>query len=932
VVNLQPQQTLSRLDPRRRLTLVVIAEGYEPTATGESLFEADWQALRTALFKIDPFGVLKARPELWTTYLWFSRETSSPVGSTFDGTTLELSTTQLLSVLNELTLADPDSDAAGLSLTEDVLLASGANLLQQVLPVVLVKTPGSGTPTATEFRDTEDETCPYFIATHAGAANAIFVAKAIGRVFSLGDEGTNAAYLSNLDGTAEHPNLLYINDAEAAAEGVAHPDYRWTRFQTVAQAQQAGEPTPGLISGGGGKTQHVYRFAPHCLMRLPIGAPASAMDEEDKNGFCVVCYQHLFAAISGLPLAGQRPKTIDKQRLYFDDAQFTVLEDLPFTAGQSFPSPAPSIPYWQYTVDGSSGLKLSAITLRLEILCHGTLMAFTQKVLESIEFSPLEVTLKDVGKVPIPLSSAIEQSLIRGTDPVGDPAVQEGVKYTAIVPVTQDASGAPLANGCLIRIELAAVFRLAQTDFDPPGSVKAMKMYPQISFKRVSAAALASPPPGNWSAQIESFHGEIRQVVDIDTPQEIADHMAQMFTDKYTGVSDPPAYVPLDILGPMPSGINYASFFTDAANANRFAMDLATHMAAPRLPTTDHLGAPLGAWMAIFDATGLDQAAPTTIVAVAGPQDLSRHSVHRESSYSWPTTGAWSGLSRTIHKDPSQGDYDNIHIHGAMGTTYYFQQAVPSELNRVMAPGCAHSCLHLHWRWGTGSFLSSGLAGVGSMGQWAVQVATFLMLDMLVLASTEFNRETDGQVLAEEVAKCMAFAGYQLNAGYKGWAADVSGVLQSNTEAGRPLVPPNQHVTVSLDMPPGTTGTTLPADRKLVVYHADISTTSPYSARDPQVMFEHGQGVAIEYEADSSVGRLFRLIMFVETGDWNYLPQALHSMISSWITIGPAPYDMMIVSTEVYDVIRFIERGTDYVPGVADGSTATTGGSTLSSL
>jgi hypothetical protein len=55
-------------------------------------------------------------------------------------------------------------------------------------------------------------------------------------------------------------------------------------------------------------------------------------------------------------------------------------------------------------------------------------------------------------------------------------------------------------------------------------------------------------------------------------------------------------------------------------------------------------------------------------------------------------------------------------------------------------------------------------------------------------------------------------------------------------------------------------------------------------------------------------------------------------MISSWITIGPAPYDMMIVSTEVYDVIRFIERGTDYVPGVADGSTATTGGSTLSSL
>jgi hypothetical protein len=57
---------------------------------------------------------------------------------------------------------------------------------------------------------------------------------------------------------------------------------------------------------------------------------------------------------------------------------------------------------------------------------------------------------------------------------------------------------------------------------------------------------------------------------------------------------------------------------------------------------------------------------------------------------------------RVVKKVPRQGEFDNIHMAPKMKLPAAILRKLPSNWPRdaTMAPFCVHDCFHLHWRWG----------------------------------------------------------------------------------------------------------------------------------------------------------------------------------------------------------------------------------------
>jgi hypothetical protein len=896
-------------DPQVRPTIVVIGEGYAP---GDSLFAEDWAFVRDELYAVDPFGMFEIEPGRLAQYRCAFEE-RNPVGVGFAGGELQVEPQNVRSALEQIrdeTLAMEEELG---SLLEMVLQAPNqgfAMSLTPVLVVVLVKAPGSGSSGDTEHRLLDD--CPYFVATHAVPGAGAVMAKALGRAFGLADEGTNPERLAVTDQRFGHPNAAYLIDAEATAEGTGHEDYPWRELLPLA-VSQVGAATPGLHRGALGQATNMYRFAPHCLMRMPIGVAPGARDSADTVAFCAACRQCLEGLILTPLATPARARTIDRQATAYDDAQFTERVDLPRTDGQVRTTTSQGQEsWWQYTVDaGAPGLALSNVHAQVPGMHGGT--TERQPVFASIEFRELRATLKDRGELPIDLGAALTSTLERGTVAVGDPLMQEGVRYTAVVPV-----GASTSAPALVEIELAVTFRWPNNDSDPPGAITALKIFPQIAFRQVGKEAVPDAP-GDFPGVVERFHGEVCLDSDITTPQGVTDHMKMLMEETYGTVP--------------PGNRNYVSFFTETPNQFLWHTDLVSQLAwRPEYQST--------AWMSIFDYATLDFTAPKEVLAVPGPRDSRWNPPRRKDRYDWPGAPPNARAARAIWKEPRQGDQDNVHVHGSMGTVYHHASGQDTGRPRIMAPGCGHSCLHLHWRWGITPYHASATAPAGWWGDMLVDQIVAWILDAIALTGAE---DPDAAELTNELLLAFLRAAglnYPMRATIMGWSADPGERSRGQVKAGAPMIPPNQTLVVGIRDPAG--GSSLPTDRKLVVYAVDVDTVEEYDAHWKHVTFEHGASLATAYHP-STTGILFHFIMFAETGELAYLPagflRALAAVFSfpapdlAEIFAAVQPYDIQRVMTQVYDVIRFIDR--EQVPmteALVPGATVTHGGKTMESL
>lgn len=212
--------------------------------------------------------------------------------------------------------------------------------------------------------------------------------------------------------------------------------------------------------------------------------------------------------------------------------------------------------------------------------------------------------------------------------------------------------------------------------------------------------------------------------------------------------------------------------------------------------------APFG-WGIVFDYNRIDLKEEQEYDAVYGPLDdpLLYYST-RTLLYHWPQSGAAKVNDFKVEKVPRQGYYDNIHLHGRM-------HAPDKRGNeQIHAPFCGHSCLHMHWRW---SSISSN-AAVGGRGWY-----------------------------------------------YKGWSIDNG--AEAFSQAGAPLIPPNQKLTVAICkpdrtraspakiLPPAGSRAALEKGRKLIWYCVDIADGfyAKLNQGEQQVIMEHGVGWAYRY-------------------------------------------------------------------------------------
>lgn len=212
-------------------------------------------------------------------------------------------------------------------------------------------------------------------------------------------------------------------------------------------------------------------------------------------------------------------------------------------------------------------------------------------------------------------------------------------------------------------------------------------------------------------------------------------------------------------------------------------------------------------WGLVFDYNRMDLQEEQEYESVYGPlDDAMKYYTTRRNLYQWPASGATKVANFKVEKTPRQGYYDNIHLHGRM------HHKDPKGNEQIHAPFCGHSCVHLHWRW---SNISANNA--------------------------ENNR------------------GWY----YKGWSSDPP--FDAFSEAGSPLIPPNQKLTVAICAPSRTrtsdtkilpaAGSRLPLDklRKLIWYCVDVQDGfyAKLNAGEQQVIFEHGIGWAYRYALDT---------------------------------------------------------------------------------
>jgi hypothetical protein len=492
-------------------------------------------------------------------------------------------------------------------------------------------------------------------------------------------------------------------------------------------------------------------------------------------------------------------------------------------------------PYWEFDfrLDNTSGLRFTNVMVR-DALSSGS----RDNVFESIEFADLEVQFTDSTRVPFDMAAAltspsavllVSEGGRRVTVTPNDTLFQRGLKLT----VTQNVLAAS-GGSQNITVEISAVFRGAANDFDPGDVPVALDVWPQIGL--------------TWergSKTVDRMRGSVKLLAN--------NEMAHM-----------PG-------SPMSAHENVAGFFTDS---NESMNDGRADDDRIRTWAASWIGAPFG-WLMVFDYLLGNVTTEKELVGVYGPRDGNKYaqgaSSPRSIRYRYPSSSPYR--IRVAKKD-RQGDYDNTHAHA---------KSAPDGCGNVPihAPFCAHSCVHLHWRW-------AGIAADSVTGDRGWQFKGW---------------EKAGVRSTSRYCAVIRAAAHAL--------------------AGAPLIPPNQRLMFALCRPgatrhsadhiinPAASGALDPL-RKLNWYCVDIIQPN-FEQR--QVLFEQGIGWAYRYALEDESTAVDRLT----DGISDDLP----------LTGTPTHQQMMEFFDDVYKLFRYrdaphVGSCVNAVPqGTFDGGTGT---------
>ena len=252
-------------------------------------------------------------------------------------------------------------------------------------------------------------------------------------------------------------------------------------------------------------------------------------------------------------------------------------------------------------------------------------------------------------------------------------------------------------------------------------------------------------------------------------------------------------------------------------------------------------------WADVFDYLRPNLTEEYEFDGVIGPNSTSSKLITRSDIYTWPRGEA---TTITLEKSPRQGSYDNVHTHGYMGD----DPRDPAHGPMVHAPACGEACFHLHWRWGPGNPALASL-----------------------LSQYTFNGTPEQ---------------------FKGWGnSPVTRV--ANTVSGAPLIPPNQHLSITVAHPNtqrqnpngpvlGSLPKLLDGSKKAIWYTVDISGFTPKQGPNPgerQVILEQGIGWGFAYLPLAEIMKVALVLAYPELTliIMKITMEDLMQMLYSWI-------------------------------------------------
>lgn len=251
---------------------------------------SDWTSV---LPTVQPWAEAQVIDPLWrietgtqsAVHLWHSDTDTNPLASSIDSVTRELS---IDSTALDSLLATIEVDVPGSGTTVANSLpwpARGGRGNGSALVMVLVAEPGDGIYGHGEDTALGTVESPYWLAVHAVSGAGVLLAKAIGRAVGLVDEGTDVDRIPYFDRWRYGPNI----GRGSVASDSTHPGFLWRHL--------AGSGYTGPHEGGQGAPTGVYRYAEHCIMRLPVGRPED-VDTADATGYCLACEAWLNAHLA----------------------------------------------------------------------------------------------------------------------------------------------------------------------------------------------------------------------------------------------------------------------------------------------------------------------------------------------------------------------------------------------------------------------------------------------------------------------------------------------------------------------------------------------------------------------------------------------------------------------------------------------------------
>ena len=944
--------------PRLGPTLMFLGDGYGTDAA----FHADVDVLWQALIEIDPLHCLETAASSCTVYAVRS-PSSLGVHATPDGR-LQADPQALLELLGTLELDGPGGEIVE-PLRDLAWANDGGSVYATALPVVVC--PSSHATGHGEWIGSDPPELPYHVVVEGHPDSALAIAKAIGRAVNAAGEWTDPALEPPWTWTMASPNQV-----SAAVDDLMQTDP--ATADVWAPLRAGGDTTYETVTSDWGEFR---RISPGGVMAFAIGGPALVASRAiTVAGLKRVIRNHLRPW-----LAGPQP-SVATQQLVYHEARFADRE--PLAVGSTTSRTGNHGGYadwWEYELTADpGGIRFDGVCLRTpdhanHSAGHGTgggtghgagggtghdhhsdhhaqsasspPPTNVQPVARRISFHDLAVEVSDgsgTTSLPIDLSSGEVTRFELGTNPTSPDhqLMQEGVLLVAVVAVQGDTA----ATSVLVEVELACAFRWPAADFDPPGAIEACQAFPQISFRQLTPPAEQAAA---FAGRVRRFHGTVRIDADVHTPPWMRDHMVQVL---FGGPDAPQA-------ASFPTApVNFAALFTDMYNltwnvASGVVESAALHsmrrkfldIAATPMPSIRPallMAADvetllslkellLAGWLGIFDYVKRLEAPEVGRSMVAAHLDPLANVARSDSVVlPWRNQAITAGITRRVYKEARQTGYDNIHVHGTMGTVADFPAIPGHHLPRVMAPGCGHSCFHSHWRWGNSTVFMSGFRSPGFWGaaQLLAQVAVFDVLDArfdpLVFDDDEVA------TIAEALITTLSFGYLTLVSSYKGWSNDGRASRRA-TVVGAPVMPPNQALELSV------TGaaevgvpdpTVLDDDTKVVDFTYRVECDDTFDAAWRHAVGEFGIGVAVRYApSPAEVG--MRMLTTTAFGDLRFLPQGVIDSINGVLAtrsqpqIGPS-YDLSVVWSKAYDVIPFLHFNRS--SSVPDYDTASAGG------